>query len=119
MHWLFDCAFKYACVVNMSPHFVESSGISMAFPAAGGVIGSASQIQGAEGARTYQPSAQRWDLDCQKRKGWKPAPYTAIEIWFLMDRAFSPLILFPSRTQRCALGWYEIAPLALESMDSF
>jgi hypothetical protein len=35
-----------------------------------------------------------------------------------MDRAFSPLILFPSRTQRCALGWYAIAPLALEAMDS-
>jgi hypothetical protein len=35
-----------------------------------------------------------------------------------MDRAFSPLIILPSRTQRCALGWYEIAPLALESMDS-
>jgi hypothetical protein len=32
-----------------------------------------------------------------------------------MDRAFSPLIFLPSRTQRCALGWYEIA---LESMDS-
>jgi hypothetical protein len=34
-----------------------------------------------------------------------------------MDRAFSPLIVLPSRTQRCALGWYDIAP-ALESMDS-
>jgi hypothetical protein len=28
------------------------------------------------------------------------------------------LIVLPSRTQRCALGWYEIAPLAFESMDS-
>jgi hypothetical protein len=86
--------------------------------ASAGAIVSASQIQGAEGARTYQPSAQRWVRDCQKMKGWKPAPYTAIEIWFLMDRAFSPLIVLPSRTQRCALGWYVLAPLALESMDS-